>query len=107
MLGARAAWTKAGLDPQEAALRAGETPGGPGWGAEGEAWWGEVVAGDARRITPGLPGDHGAFYRGLVAALRDGAPLPVTAAEGLAVMEVLDAARRSAAAGEVVRLAAG
>jgi scyllo-inositol 2-dehydrogenase (NADP+) len=104
VLGARAAWIKAGLDPQEAALRAGETPGGPGWGVESEAWWGEVVAGDARRITPGLPGDHGAFYRGLVAALRDGEPLPVTGAEGLAVMEVLDAARRSAASGEVVAL---
>ena len=106
VLGARSAWVKAGLDPQEDALRAAEDPAAPSWGTEPEAAWGELVAGDRRRRTPGVPGDHGAFYRGLVAALRDGAPLPVTAAEGLAVMEVLDAARRSAESGDVVDLVA-
>jgi predicted dehydrogenase len=104
VLGSRGAWVKAGLDPQEAALREGVDPSAPGWGAEAETDLGRLVAGEEERVTPGVPGDMGAYYRELHAALRGEGPLPVTAAEGLAVMEVLDAARRSAASSSVVAL---
>ena len=53
------------------------------------------------RREPGEPAD---FYAGVRDALLTGAPPPVTAAEGVAVIEVLAAARRSAAENAVVTL---
>ena len=40
-----------------------------------------------------------------MAALQDGAPLPVDPAESVAVLEILEAARRSAARHEIVHVA--
>lgn len=48
--------------------------------------------------------DHGAFYRALARALAGEGPLPVNAAEGVAVVDVLDAAGRSASSGNRVYL---
>ena len=39
------------------------------------------------------PGDWPAFYRGVATALREGSPPPVTAAAGVAVLEVIEDAR--------------
>jgi predicted dehydrogenase len=105
VLGDRAAYTKYGLDGQEAALGAGQRPGDEGWGEDPPAQWGLVGAqGDLRKIRT-EPGRYQAFYAGLVAALQEGAPLPVDPAESVAVLEILEAARRSAARREIVQLA--
>lgn len=104
VLGARAGYTKYGLDVQEEALRAGERPGRAGWGEEPPDRWGTVgVEGDLREV-PTEPGSYQLFYAQLVAALREGAPLPVDPAESVAALEVLEAARTSAALGRVVQL---
>ena len=95
VLGSRAAYVKEGLDVQERALRAGEVPGASGWGREPPAAWGRLgVEGDARPVET-EPGDWPAFYRGVVAALRDGSPPPVTAADAVAVLRVIEAALRA------------
>ncbi|MDQ1695001.1 MAG: hypothetical protein QOJ03_354 [Frankiaceae bacterium] len=104
LLGSRAAYVVAGLDGQEDALRAGQRPG-PGWGDVPESEWGVLWSGDKTTRVPSLPGDYRLFYRGLLSALRDGTPPPVTPAEALAVLRVLDAARTSARTGQVVSLA--
>ena len=104
VLGDQAAYTKYGLDGQEAALGAGQRPGDDGWGEDPPAQWGTVGAeGDLQEIRT-EPGRYEAFYARLVAALRDGAPLPVDPAQSVAVLELLEAARRSAARGEIVRV---
>ncbi|WP_327065098.1 Gfo/Idh/MocA family protein [Kitasatospora sp. NBC_01302] len=103
VLGDRAAFTAPRLDPQEAALRAGSRPG-PGWGAVPEADWGLLGTPEGARPHPSLPGDYPAFYAGLVTALREGAPAPVDPADAVAVLTVLEAARRSAASGRTVEL---
>ncbi|OIJ99458.1 Gfo/Idh/MocA family protein [Streptomyces monashensis] len=100
VLGSRAGYVKYGLDPQEAALREGLRPG-PEWGAEPEALWGRIGAGespltDGGTPVPTLPGDYPAYYAAVADALRDGAPGPVTALEAAAALDVLEAARRSA-----------
>ncbi|WP_329410310.1 Gfo/Idh/MocA family oxidoreductase [Streptomyces sp. NBC_00704] len=103
VLGSKAGYVKYGLDPQEAALREGERPGGTGadWGTEPEELWGRVGAGESPLTGGGrpertLPGDYPAYYAAVARALTDGGPNPVTAVEAAAALDVLEAARRSA-----------
>jgi len=104
VLGSAGAFVKFGMDPQEDALLAGATPGGAGWGREAEANWGRLGAADAVRLVESEPGDYPRFYAGVAAALATGAPPPVTAAEGVAMMDVLEAARHAARERRVVDL---
>ncbi|MFC4535010.1 Gfo/Idh/MocA family oxidoreductase [Sphaerisporangium dianthi] len=104
VLGSRGAYVKWGLDPQEDRLRAGERPGGPGWGAEPADRWGLLgVDGDARRVET-LPGAYQEFYTGVVAALTEGAPPPVDPLEVAEALAVLGAARVSAQERRVIPL---
>jgi scyllo-inositol 2-dehydrogenase (NADP+) len=103
-LGSAAAYTKFGLDVQEAQLARGVRPGEPGWGEEAEEHWGLLGAGDELRRLRTEPGCYECFYRGVVAAMRDGVPPPVEPDEAVAVLEVIEAARRSHAEGQTVRL---
>src|SRR3954451_23421860 len=98
VLGSSAGYVKWGLDVQEAALRAGETPGGPGWGREPPEAWGTLGVEEDVWSVETEAGDWPAFYRGVVAALRDGSPPPVSAADGVAVLEIIE---RGLAQGEV------
>lgn len=105
VLGDRAGYTKYGLDGQEAALGAGRRPGDEGWGEDPPAQWGRVgTEGDLREVRT-EPGRYQAFYAGVEAALRAGTPLPVDPADAVAVLEILEAARRSAARREIVQVA--
>lgn len=95
LLGTRGSWVKHGLDGQEAELR-GAAPvveDGGLLGADGDT-----------QALPARPGDYAAFYAGVASALQTGGPMPVSGADGLAVLQVLDAARESAVTGNVVRL---
>ncbi|MDO4263321.1 MAG: oxidoreductase [Deinococcus sp.] len=86
-----------GLDPQENALKAGETPGKIGWGLGAPD--GHLLLADGERWVTRLPGDYPAFYRALAAAIREGTPPPVTPQQALDTMRVLAAAQRSQAQG--------
>jgi scyllo-inositol 2-dehydrogenase (NADP+) len=55
-------------------------------------------------VVPTLPGAYEDFYAGVVAALAGDAPPPVDPWDAVAVLEVIEAARRSAADHLVVRL---
>jgi len=83
-----------GLDPQELRLRGDEAP-------EVEV---RMVTEDGERMVDAPAGDYGLFYAGVRDALRDGGPMPVTAEDGAAVVRVIEAARRSAASGNVVAM---
>ena len=94
--GTRGGWAKDDLDGQEDAQRRGvpapPEPAGRLWDEEGE------------HAYPSLPGDWGAFYRGFVACVVRGAPVPVGALEAVRVLRVLEAARVSARERRVVAL---
>jgi hypothetical protein len=86
----RAGFAVDGLDPQEAQLEAGLRPGDEHYG-----------------LAPDATIERGAyerFYEGVVAWLRDGAPPPVDPRDSVAVLHLLDAARRSAATHSVIEL---
>lgn len=112
VLGSKAGYVKYGLDPQEAALREGARPGGGvPWGEEAEQLWGRIGAGESPMSGEGTPvrtrpGAYPAYYAAVAAALREGAPNPVTARDAAATLDVIEAARLSAREGRTVELEA-
>ena len=104
VLGSSAAYVKHGLDVQEEPLRAGVRPGGPDWGREDPDRWGSLGTEGATQPVETERGDYGAFYAAVLGALRAQGPPPVPATEAVAVLDVLEAARRSAANRVVVAL---
>jgi len=102
LLGDAGAYVTWGMDPQEAALRAGRKPGSPNFGERPAAEWGKVGAGDAARPFRTLSGEWTRFYEGVVDALTTGAPMPVDPKDAVRVLSILDAARRSASTRTVV-----
>ena len=103
VLGSKGAYVVEGLDGQEDALRAGADPSAPAWGKESPQRWGRLVAGDQSRPVTRGPGAYPKFYQGVRDALRLSGPVPVDPADAIATLRILDAARRSAARGELVR----
>lgn len=105
--GTGAAYVVGGLDGQAAALVAGESPAtlGDRWGVEPEDAWGRLHRGeDDGEPVPSERGSWDTFYPAFAAAVRGEGPAPVEPADTVALCAVLDAARASAATGEVVRL---
>lgn len=68
-----------------------DAPGATGW----------VVRGEERTPVPTAPGAHADLYRAAALAVRGRGPWPVDPADAVAVLAVLDAARRSARDGTV------
>ena len=101
VLGTRAAYIVDELDRQEADLRDGLRPAGETWGA---APPGRLVRGEEISPVTSENGDWPAFYRGVARWLRGAAESPpVDPRDALRVLEVLDAARRSASKGSTIR----
>ena len=97
VLGTEAAYVKWGLDPQEEALRAGARPGDDGWGREPRERWGLCGTSDETRPIETEPGAYERFYEGVAVAVRDGGPPPVHAADAIAGLEILEAAKNAQA----------
>ena len=93
--GSRAAYVKHGLDVQEAALRGGEMPGRPAWGEEPPEAWGTLGSTDDHRPVQTERGAYQRFYEGVLAAIRDGSPVPVDPEDSVSGLEIIEAARRS------------
>ncbi|MDY7231684.1 oxidoreductase [Hyalangium rubrum] len=87
------AYVKYGLDPQEEQLKAGLRPGMAGWGAEPAERHGRLSCGGA---LPTTPGSYEQFYRQLAAAMAGEGPVPVTTESAGQVIQVIEAAVRSA-----------
>ena len=104
VLGDRAGFTKFCLDVQEAALRSLEPPNGAAWGVDLRESWGLLGAGGDEEPVETARGAYPEFYRQTVAALRSDGPAPVDPADAVAVLEIIEAARRSAGERQVVRL---
>lgn len=97
VLGTRGAYVVDRLDGQEEALREGRTPGSADWGSEPPHRWGRLVRGDDVTTVPSERGRWDLFYAGVAEALRGGGPPPVDPRDAVRTLEILDAARRSAA----------
>lgn len=102
VLGLGGAYEKHGLDLQEAQLSAGVRPDDPAYGVESDDRWGVLARGQDRTPVPTERGDYPRYYAGIAAAIRSGGDPPVGSGDAVATLEVLEAARRSAATGEAV-----
>ncbi len=93
-------------DGQSERLLAGETEMPGPFGTIPEARWGRIYRGEGipPEPVPAQPGRWSSFYSALARAVRGEGLLPVDPRDAVAALEVLDAARVSAARGEVVGL---
>ncbi len=96
------------LDGQEARLVAGQSPATESdWGVEPPERWGQIFRGGRAHSWPSERGAWDGFYPAFAAAVRGEAPVPVDPWNAVSTAELLDAARRSAASGQVVTVAPG
>jgi scyllo-inositol 2-dehydrogenase (NADP+) len=99
VLGARRGWVKWGLDPQEAALRAGADPRAEGFGSEPPERFGRLGVEGAETVAVETErGRYLAFYEGFADAVISGARPPVPLADAAAGLELIEAARLIASA---------
>ena len=94
------------MDSQERHLIEGRSPAtdSDNWGREEEADWGWVQRGDAREPVPSERGRWDTYYPAFAAAVRGEREVPVDPTDAVLALEVIEAAERSAAAGNVVSL---
>ena len=97
VLGSESAYSVGGLDNQEPFLKEQRWPGSDGYGITPEAEWGTIGVGDSLTAVPTEAGDYPAFYAGMAAAIRDGAPVPVDPRESLEVVRIIERAHAIAA----------
>ncbi len=107
--GAKGSFIKAKTDVQETALQAGGKPGSANWGKEPDEERGllhtETSDGKVtKELTRAPNGNYADYYKGIHAAIREGAPLPVTADEGLQVIRIIEAAFQSHEEQKVIAL---
>ncbi len=96
LLGRKAAYLVANLSDESTPHR--------DWVDTDDEHRGWLVAGESREPVRREPGGWEDIYPGVVAMVKDGAPPPVDARGVVHVIDVLDAARRSAREGTTVRL---
>ncbi|AKC80816.1 oxidoreductase [Xanthomonas arboricola] len=102
--GTRGSYLKHGLDTQEDQLRAGRRPGTAGWGVDPLPGTLTRVDDEGRVHThqpDTTPGDYRQCYAAFRDALAGAGPAPVSTADAVQVMELLELAQRSAASGQV------
>ncbi|MCK7503660.1 MAG: hypothetical protein MZV70_05785 [Desulfobacterales bacterium] len=101
--GAAATFRTFGEDGQEAVLRSGGVPGGPGWGTMPGAGLLSLPDGTGERLDLS-GGDWREFYRGLAAALDGRGPLPVDPSGALETLRLMEAAKASSETGRRIIL---
>lgn len=104
--GSLGAYESDGTDAQTDQILAGRRPADDPdtWGYERQDRLGTLHTAAGTETVPSAQGRIQDYYRQFAAAIESGAPQPVPAIEGVAVLEVLDAARRSDAEGVTIRL---
>jgi scyllo-inositol 2-dehydrogenase (NADP+) len=101
--GSKGSFVKYGIDPQEAVLRAGGGPRDPGYGVDAPDDYGVLTDAAGRHPIPTERGDWSLFYKGVAAAILDGAPPPVDPIDALAGLTIIESVRRSARDGRLMR----
>ena len=99
MHGTKGSFIKPRADVQERDLQKEKNPADEDWGTEEETGKGllhtEIEGKVIREYIPSEKGNYMTYYNGIHDAIRNNKPLPVTAAEGLNVIRIIEAAFKS------------
>jgi scyllo-inositol 2-dehydrogenase (NADP+) len=87
--GTKGSFIKYGLDPQEAALKAGGTPADANWDVEPPELYGKLTTAEGTRVVPTIPSTFTRYYENVRDAIQGEAPLAVTPEQALDVMRGL------------------
>ncbi|UYZ12356.1 MULTISPECIES: oxidoreductase [Brevibacillus] len=97
--GDKGSFVKYGLDPQEDALRAGLIPGGPEWGRDREETYGQLTLSVGELNVSGsvetIPGAYQTYYQQMYEAIVSATPAPVSPADAMNVIRVIEWAEQS------------
>jgi len=103
--GTLGSYEKRGLDPQENALKAGETFASPGFGCEPPGDWGVLtIPNSPPEPVPTLRGDYREYYKNVRDAILGVAPLAVTAGDAWRVARLIELARESSQTGRRIQV---
>lgn len=104
--GSAGSYEVASTDVQAEAIFAGRRPSSdkPGWGHDAREHWGTLHTADGHEQVPSSQGAYFEFYEQFAAACAGRGDAPSPAPEGVAVLEVLDAARQAAENGQRITL---
>ena len=103
--GSEGGFVKYGLDPQEPAMKAGGSANDPDYGVEDASQYGVLTLADGTRETIVTErGDYRRFYSGVGQAIAEGSAPPVTAADAVLGLRIMELARESARKGKRVSL---
>jgi predicted dehydrogenase len=108
LFGMRGSFLKSRADPQEAQLERGLRPDDPAYGREADSSAGRLYldrdGATASHTIPSPPGNYLGFYEGLHRAIAYDKPEPVSASDGVRVMQIIDAAFESQKTGRRIAL---
>lgn len=106
LFGSLGSYVSSQSDVQAQAIFAGARPLDDlhSWGYEVPERWGTISTADGVRRVPSAQGSYADYYSRFAAAIAGAGPQPVPAAEAVATLAVLDAARISAAEGITVAI---
>ena len=90
--GTRGSFIKYGVDAQEAALKAGRTPGEPDWDADPPPLYGKLTTPEGTQPVPTIPSSYAHYYENVRDAILGQAQLAVTPEQALNVMRGLELA---------------
>ncbi len=90
--GTGGSFIKYGVDAQEAALKAGRTPGEPDWDVDPPALYGMLTTPEGTRAVPTIPSSYAHYYENVRDAILGKAELAVTPQQALDVMRGLELA---------------
>jgi scyllo-inositol 2-dehydrogenase (NADP+) len=90
--GTGGSFIKYGVDPQEAALKAGRMPGEPDWDVDPPALYGTLTTPEGARAVPTIPSSYAQYYENVRDAILGKAELAVPTDQALNVMRGLELA---------------
>jgi scyllo-inositol 2-dehydrogenase (NADP+) len=93
-----------GIDAQEAALKAGQTPAGAHWGSNVKTSSATLTTMNGAHAIEVAPGTYPHFYRDMAAAIANNSAVPVDPCQALEVIRIIEMATLSSRDGRTITL---
>lgn len=102
--GSGGSYIKYGLDPQEMQLKSGVSPYSQQFGKENQAHFGTLYTEKTEKRIGTDPGSYLSYFEQFADSIDTGSALPVTGAEGLQVIRLIELAEKSSLEGRTIQI---